>query len=1034
MRRELLWVLVCGLGACAGPRPGTPDDAPTLASLATRSVEIPPDPGIVSDEKRAKEAYRRFLESSPRAAQRPQALRRLGDLEMDDADTQAASGRSAGGEPDYRVAIARYQDFLKAYPDDPDNDRVLYQLARAQEQGGALEAALGTLDRLVTEHPKTGFHDEAHFRRGELLFTLRDYRRAEKAYAQVLEGERYNRNPYIERSQYMQGWSQFKQGRLEDAIGAFLGVLDRRAAALRSPEALEKIPRLTRADRELVEDTFRVLSLSLASLQGAESIPAHMADEVRQTYEFRVYQQLGELYLRQDRTKDAADTLGAFARRHPLHAQAPVLQARVIEIYQGAGFASLALDAKKAYVSRYGVDSEFRRANPEGWYGVQPLVKTHLGELARHHHAAAQKSHQSADAQEAVRWYRSWIASFPDDAQAPQNHFLLAELLFEDRRYAEAAVEYDKTAYGYPLHPRSADAGYAALLALAEQERRAAPAEQAAIQRASVDSATRFAASQRGDPRVAPVLARAAEQLFALREGERAAALAKQVLALQPPAAAAQRRVAWTVLAHTAFDRGEFDAAERGYAEVLAVTPAQEATRRDIVERQAAAIYQQGEAARAGGRDREAIGHFERVASVAPQSAVQATAQYDAAAARIALKDWDGAIRTLEDFRQRHPGHALGDEVGAKLAVAYLESGRSAQAAAELERIAATQKDPKLARETLWQAAELHDRAAEKGGGRSAAANAYLKYLRLYPEPLPPAVEARWRLAQIARAEGNAARELALMREIFQADQSGGAARTERTRALGASAALALARPALDDYRKVALVEPLAKNLKLKKSRLEDVLKAYAVATDYGVAEVTTAATFHVAALYQDFGKALLVSQRPKKLSKAELEQYNVMLEEQAFPFEEKAIGLHEINARRAADGLYDEWVRSSFRSLAELRPVRYGKAERATPEAGAVLAEQLNQQGIAHRQQGRFAQAREAYDRAIALDPAFAAPVLNLAILHDLYLGDRTRALELYERYLAMVPPAEAGAVSKWVVDLRNRKAADKAAFKESS
>ena len=75
------------------------------------------------------------------------------------------------------------------------------------------------------------------------------------------------------------------------------------------------------------------------------------------------------------------------------------------------------------------------------------------------------------------------------------------------------------------------------------------------------------------------------------------------------------------------------------------------------------------------------------------------------------------------------------------------------------------------------------------------------------------------------------------------------------------------------------------------------------VAADYGVAEVTTAATFHTAALYQDFGKAMLASQRPKKLSKAELEQYNVMLEEQAFPFEEKATELHEVNATRAADG-----------------------------------------------------------------------------------------------------------------------------------
>jgi hypothetical protein len=146
-----------------------------------------------------------------------------------------------------------------------------------------------------------------------------------------------------------------------------------------------------------------------------------------------------------------------------------------------------------------------------------------------------------------------------------------------------------------------------------------------------------------------------------------------------------------------------------------------------------------------------------------------------------------------------------------------------------------------------------------------------------------------------------------------------------------------MAEPALEAYRKVALVEPLARNLKLKKQRMEEVLKAYAVASQAGVAEVTTAATYHTAAVYHDFGKAMLASQRPKKLSKVELEQYNVLLEEQAFPFEEKAAELHEMNARRTTTGIYDKWVKQSFAALAQLRPVRYGKAERSEGVIDAI-------------------------------------------------------------------------------------------------
>ena len=999
--RSLTLIAAAAMTACASGPTGTPDNEPTLASLKGREVALAPDPGVVTNEAQTIAAYRKFLEgTAPSAPQRREAMRRLGDLEMDLADSRAANDEpaaasgatpgaknagnaAAGGAkgagnaaangaknagnavasgtknaanavavgPDYRAAIARYQDFLKQHPKDAGNDRVLYQLARAHELGGELELALKTLDRLVAEYPQTAVMAEAQFRRGELLFTTREYAKAERAYSTVLAGTQGN--PYRERALYMQGWSVFKQGRLEEALHSFFGVLDLKVAGRKDDagsagngndkgsdsggekrSGLEAIAGLSRADRELVEDTFRVASLSLANLQGAASIPPYINTDARRSYEFRVYEQLGELYTKQERIKDAADTFSLFARQQPLHAQAPQLQARVIDLYQRTGFANQALQAKKDYVVRYGVDSDFRRANPEGWARAQPLVKAHLTELARHHHALAQKSKSSADSQEAVRWYRSFIASFPKEPDTAQNNFLLAELLFEDARFAEAAAEYQKTAYDYPRHARSADAGYAALLSFAGHEKRAAATELPPLQRAGVESALRFAKEFKDDTRVGQVLTNAAEKLFALRDIERAETVAQQVLALKPEALPAQRRVAWTVLAHAAFERGAFADAERGYTQLLALTPERpsvpDASRNEVVERLAASVYKQGEQARAAGKARDAVAHFDRVAAVAPQSSVRANAQIDAAATLIGLKDWEGATKTLEDFRQRYPNHALAGDVSDKLALAYLERQQWAQAANEFERIAASRSDPKLARSALWQAAELHEKAGDKTPAqRAAAAKVYERYLAQFPQPLEPALEARYRLARIAKADGNSGREFALMKEIFQADQRGGDARTGRTKTLGAMGAIAMAEPALAEYRKVALVEPLARQLKAKKARMEEVLKAYAVASEYGVAEATTAATFHTAALYQDFGRALITSQRPKSLKKgAEIEQYTVMLEEQAYPFEEKAIELHEVNARRSVGGVYDQWVKASFKALGELRPVRYGKVE----------------------------------------------------------------------------------------------------------
>jgi cellulose synthase operon protein C len=923
----LAGMVVVSLAGCAGKRTSKAPEPPTLKSLSGRTVDVQPDTTVAVTEEKAIAAYKKFLEVAPNAPQRNEAMRRLGDLEMDTADNKLAE---SGNNPDYKAAIARYQDYLKAFPNDPGNDRVHYQIARAYEQGGELENALKALDVLVAKYPNTAYLEEAQFRRGEILFSLRDYGGAEKAYATVLAGDRQSN--YQERALYMHGWSLFKQSRLEEALGSFFGVLDRKVANRGGGLELDTLEGLSRADRELVEDTFRVASISLANLQGPESIPAFITNDDRKSYEFRVYQQLGELYIKQERTKDAADAFATFAKRQPLHAQAPQLQARVIDIYQGAGFATLAIDAKKDYVSRYGLEGDFRKANPEGWEAAQPLVKTHLAELARHHHALAQKNKQSADYQEAVKWYRAYLNAFPKDPEAAQNNFLLAELLYEDKRYTEAAAEYEKSAYEYPTHPKSADAGYSALLSYAALEKSAPPAQLPALQRTAVESALRFAKAFPADTRTSTVLTNTAEKLFALRD-PRAVEVAEQVLAIQPPAPVAQRRVAWTVVAHSAFDAGRFDRSEKAYLEVLALTPEKEAGRNELVERVAASVYKQGEQARNEGKLRDAVGHFNRVALVAPASAVRANAQFDAAAALLALKDWDAAAKNLEDFRTRYPKHPLQAEVGGKLAVAYMEKGNWSQAAGEFERQAASSTDPKIARAALWQAAELH----EKGGARAAAAKTYERYLKQYPDPLETSIEARHRLAQIAKKDGNAAREFALQKEIYQADLAGGNARTNRTRYLGAMASLAMVEPTFEAYRKIPLVEPLAKQLKLKKAKMDEVLKGYAVAANSGVADAATAATYHIAALYQDFGKALMSSQRPKKLSKLELEQYNVMLEEQAYPFEEKSTELHELNVKRTANGIYDEWVKKSFAALKEMRPVRYGKTERAEAIVDAI-------------------------------------------------------------------------------------------------
>jgi hypothetical protein len=290
----------------------------------------------------------------------------------------------------------------------------------------------------------------------------------------------------------------------------------------------------------------------------------------------------------------------------------------------------------------------------------------------------------------------------------------------------------------------------------------------------------------------------------------------------------------------------------------------------------------------------------------------------------IQTENWPRANSVLEDFRRNFPNHALSADVNAKLAVGYVAVGSSALAAKEFQRIADGDGSAEEKREALWRSGELYS----KSGQTAQAATAYGQFVQRYPKPVPEAIEARQKLVDIAAASGNAAELTRWQKEIVAADATAGSERNDRTRYLAAKAQLVLAQPARDAFLGTKLVIPLDKSLNAKQVRMKDALAEYGKAADYGVAEVTTAANYEIAELYHSLSKDLLTSQRPRELKKDELEQYDVLLEEQASPFEEQAIKLHEVNAARTVDGFYDEWVQKSLAALAELSPARYAKPE----------------------------------------------------------------------------------------------------------
>lgn len=919
----------------------------TLGTLQDRRPELPPEPPPSAEaNERARQGYQQYLnqaQADPKLA--AEAMRRLADLELQSADLADAGNEARTAS--YRKAASAYRDLLKRFPDDPKNDQVLYQLARAEEGGGDAKAALAALGELASRYPQSPLITEAQFRRGEVLFGQRHYDDAEKAYATIVargpgaaSAGKDADNNYFEPALYKQGWSRLKQDEYQASLDSFFQLLDRRLGKVPASSIEAHLSAMARPERELIDDSVRAMALACIGLGPPKTVGEQLSRHSEPAYGYLLYNSLAAIYLKQERYNDVAATMMGFVEAHPLHPQAPAFEIQAIAALDAGGFSTQALTMRADYVHRFGLDQPY-------WSGRkpadQPAAVDYLREsnwmLAQQHHALAQNKNakpddRAAESRIAAEQYRLYARYFPQDERAPQAQFLLGDLLYDGGDLPGAISAYEAAAYDYPKFDRRSDAAYAALQAYQKHESALAGSERDAWHRKRLTADLRFASTFSDRKEAAQVQSNAAAGLF--ESGDLVTAIgAAEGVTRDPKADDESKRVAWRVIGHAAFDKQDYARAEAAYLQVQKLAPAGSAPDKDITERLAAAIYRQGEQAQVAGQAQAAADHFSRVAAEAPNTQIRVTADYDAAMATLKAGKPAAAIPMLLAFRDQHAGDALAADVTKTLAATYEKTGQPREAAAELQRISDTPGgDPQLQREALWHSAELLQPV-----DRTAAARSLRQYVERYPLPFDTAVEAYQKLIDLAAADRDPEVGREWSRRLVNFEATGGAARTERSRALAARASLIPAQAARDAFLAVELKLPLKTSLADKRKRLEDALAAYARSADYGVAEVLTQATYETAELYHELARALKQSERPRDLDAAALEQYDLLLDEQIFPFEDKAIAIHEGNAKRARDGLYDIWVQKSYAELAGLAPGRYGKGELPETSVPAVAA-----------------------------------------------------------------------------------------------
>ncbi|NQZ22546.1 MAG: hypothetical protein HRT53_10855 [Colwellia sp.] len=407
------------------------------------------------------------------------------------------------------------------------------------------------------------------------------------------------------------------------------------------------------------------------------------------------------------------------------------------------------------------------------------------------------------------------------------------------------------------------------------------------------------------------------------------------------PSALKQVQIVSQLTAHSLYEQDRYQSAEDAYLLALDYADKKINTWQEMRNLLASSIYFQAQAYKVK-QPQIAVAHFLRVGTVVPESTYRIIAEFDAANLLLANKLWQQAIDVLLQIQKHFPGHEYTASIPAKLALSY-EATQQWQLAAEQLLIlvanenglangstATNSESAELKREAQYTAADYY----LKAGNTAKALAEFRTYAHAYPQPFNIAQEVRFKMSEFYRQSNEPNKRYFWFRKIlsFHAKQSKVSPQTIQHRAieLASTAAFSLGVAHQQTFKYVKLNVPLQKSLKRKQTAMKQAIKYYQQVLSFQLAQDVPPTTFNLAEMYRQLAVDVLKSQRPKDLAELALEEYEILLEELAYPFEEKAIEIHLSNAQRAWQNDYDQWVAKSFAILAEIAPALYNKQERS--------------------------------------------------------------------------------------------------------
>ncbi|MEY2864105.1 MAG: hypothetical protein RLY58_1812, partial [Pseudomonadota bacterium] len=864
--------------------------------------------------------------------------------------------------------VSFYDDLLNTLPASEMRDDFYYELASSNDKLGNIDRAVELLDQMLKRFPNTRFASESHFRIAESLFSRGKFTDALREYSLVLNN---GNDRYWQQAQYQLAWAYYKDGRYDDAVGPFERLID----------SLQAKYQLSKGEQLRLDDSYNTLSRVFVQLGGAPALTAHFDQRELTKDEIRIYKAVSDRYREQQQPFDVAQTYENFIQRHPLAVETADFNRELIKVYKDAGFAKDIIRVKSEYIQRFDTDSAyFQQASPALQATLRPELKANLDDLAKHYHASAQTNKSPAEYLKAADLYRKQLALTTEPADQVRINELMADALYSGGQFEAAIPIYEQLAYDH-IGSKPADAGYFALLGYQARLKQLPDDQQLAWLDRQKDSSLRFVKTFASDKNSAPVLLAMTGQYLTRKDFATVCTLAQQLLVL-PALSAADRKTAAILLANARFDQQQWAEAETAYRHVLTLGDLNREENTRYQNQLAASLYRQADALQTTDFSKAST-LYQQASDTTQDIKVKVDAAWRAA---MVMGETTTAIPQLQAFYARY---ALNEQAIGILEriVGIQEKSMDWQGASRTyqqiyQRDTRSKPDNALA--ALWLAADSERKAIDTGTTprtslQSTAETAlYRQYLAEPRADLSQSIEASERLYQDAlQRHDTSNQQQELNRQLQWASKLNAApvSTQPRLRYLAARAHTLLDQPLIEQYRAIAITQPLKDSIARKQASLQKLLASQQAILDLKVAEFVTPAQYVLGDSFARFYQGVNAAPVPTGMSDLDAEQYQITIEEQTQPLKDKAIEWHKANATLATlpDGaLWDTWIAKSFEALAGLSAGYY---QRDLHRPNIPASDTGLQAGFSQLDAGQFDSALKSAEALITARSVVIAP-----------------------------------------------------------